>query len=79
MSRGLGDVYKRQKCHSSDIVIVKGQKTNYAKGNVIFTGATIFSAAIVDRFVCCNCGFVEEWVDNPQDLQKIRIKHGRTS
>ena len=64
------------KCNSADVVIVEGAKTNYAKGNVIFTGSTIFSAALVDKYVCCNCGFFEEWVNNPQDLQKIRAKYG---
>jgi len=64
------------KCNSVDVVIVKGEKTNYARGNVIFTGSTILSAAMVNKYVCCNCGFIEEWVDNSQDLQKIKLKYG---
>ena len=66
------------KCHSTDVVIIKGEKTNHARGNVIFTGSTIFSAAIVNKYICCNCGFVEDWVANREDLQKIKSKYGRT-
>ena len=63
------------KCNSNDIVIVRGEKSNFARGNVILTGSTIFNAAIINKYVCCNCGFIEEWVDNPQDLQKIKSKY----
>lgn len=64
------------KCHSTNIVIVKGKKNNLAKGNIIFIGSTIFNAAIINKYVCCSCGFIEEWVDNSQDLQKIKSKYG---
>ena len=67
------------KCCATDIVIVKGTKTNQARGNVIFTGATIFSAAVLSRYVCCNCGFAEEWIDDSQDLQKIKLYHSNAN
>lgn len=32
---------------------------------------TVFSAVPVHRYVCCSCGFSEEWIDQ-NDLQKLR-------
>jgi hypothetical protein len=30
----------------------------------------------VARYVCLNCGFVEEWIDNPHDLVRLYNKYG---
>lgn len=59
------------KCRSTDIVIVDGYAGAYGSGNNIMLGATIFSAVPVDRYVCCNCGFTEEWV-RESDLAKLK-------
>ena len=58
------------KCRSTDIARIPGQIG--AQGNNILTGATIFSAVKVSRFLCLNCGFSEEWVESKDDLKKIR-------
>ena len=31
---------------------------------------SIFSAVKVNRYICCNCGFTEEWIDK-EDINKI--------
>lgn len=59
------------KCNSSDIKRVKGSSRGYGAGNNIITGATIFSAVNVNRYICCNCGFCEEWIDK-EDIPKIK-------
>ncbi len=59
------------KCNSSDIIKVPGKAGAYGSGNNIMTGWTIFSAVLVHRYVCCSCGYSEEWIDQ-NDLQKLK-------
>lgn len=59
------------KCNSDDIIRVNGSARGYGAGNNIMVGATIFSAVKVNRYICCNCGFCEEWIDN-EDIPKIK-------
>lgn len=59
------------KCNSSDIVRVDGYAGAYGAGNNIMVGATIFSAVNVNRYICCNCGFTEEWIDK-KDIEKLK-------
>lgn len=58
------------KCQSKDIVRIDGSVDAYGTGNNVITGNTIFSAVNVNRYICCNCGFTEEWIDK-EDIQKI--------
>lgn len=57
------------KCGSDEILRFNGETDNLYGG--IMPGTTIFSAVAVDRFVCCNCGFVEHWV-RKGDIEKLR-------
>lgn len=59
------------KCGSYDIVRIDGYAGPYGAGNNIMTGHTIFSAVNVNRYICCTCGFTEEWIDG-NDLEKIK-------
>ena len=59
------------KCGSGDIVIIDGYTGAYGSGNNVMVGATIFSTVNVDRYICCNCGFTEEWI-NRQALDKVK-------
>ncbi len=59
------------KCGSNDIMRVDGHAGAYGSGNNIMLGMTIFSAVKVNRYICMNCGFTEEWIDR-EDLGKIR-------
>ena len=68
------------KCNSTNIVRVPGKAGGFGSGNNISMGATIFSAVLVTRYVCTGCGFVEEWVDQPEDLGKLAAKfEGRST
>lgn len=58
------------KCKSTNIVRIDGSAGAYGAGNNVLTGSTIFSAVNVNRYICCNCGFAEEWIDE-EDIQKI--------
>ena len=55
------------KCQST--LVVKVDNSRGQQFNPIKTGA--LSVAQVSRYVCCDCGYVEEWIENNKDLKKI--------
>ena len=34
----------------------------------------IFSAVLVHRYVCCACGYSEEWIDK-EDIRRLKEKY----
>ena len=62
------------KCSSTDIIRIEGQSKAYGAGNNIQMGMTIFSAVLVHRYLCCSCGFSEEWIDK-DDIEKLKKKY----
>lgn len=62
------------KCNSTDILRIEGQSKAYGAGNNIPVGMTIFSAVLVHRYLCCNCGFSEEWIDK-KDIEELKRKY----
>ena len=67
---------KCPKCASSNILKVPGQAGGFGAGNNIPVGRTIFSSVKVTRYLCGQCGYSEEWVEQASDLQKLREKYG---
>ena len=61
------------KCGSHDILRIEGQSKAYGAGNNIPVGMTIFSAVLVNRYLCCNCGYSEEWIDKT-DIPTLKNK-----
>lgn len=59
------------KCGCYEIVRVEGSAGLYGSGNNIMIGATIFSAINVNRYVCLNCGYSEEWIDK-EDIDRLK-------
>jgi len=62
------------KCSSTDILRIEGQSKAYGAGNNIPIGMTIFSAVLVHRYLCCSCGFSEEWIDK-EDIEALKKKY----
>ena len=62
------------KCNGTEILRVDGNAGAYGSGNNIPVGMTNFSAVLVNRYVCCNCGFTEEWIDK-EDIAKLKKKY----
>ena len=52
------------KCNSRTIVKIPGKFGAYGCGNNITWGFTVFSGVTVTRYLCCECGYSEEWIDN---------------
>jgi ribosomal protein S27AE len=63
------------KCGSSDIIRIPGRIRPYGAGNNIPVGITIFSSVKVTRFLCGGCGYSEEWVEAPADIDKVRKRY----
>ena len=61
------------KCGSTDIVVVPGKAGAYGVGNNIQVGLTNFSAVLVNRYVCCSCGYSEEWIKK-EDIPALKKK-----
>ena len=61
------------KCGGTDILRIEGTSKGYGAGNNIQVGMTIFSAVLVHRYLCCDCGYSEEWIDK-EDIQKLKDK-----
>lgn len=61
------------KCKGDDIIRIEGQSRAYGAGNNIQVGFTIFSAVKVHRYLCCSCGYSEEWIDK-EDIEKLKKK-----
>ena len=54
---------KCTKCNGADIILVPCKAGAYGVGNNIQVGWSNFSAVLVNRYVCCDCGYSEEWID----------------
>ena len=62
------------KCNGTDIIRIPGTVGAYGVGNNIQTGLTNLSAVRVNRYLCCSCGYSEEWIDK-QDIPKLEKKY----
>ncbi len=59
-----------RKCGSYDIINIRGLEAGYGIGDNIKSG--LISQAIVSKYLCCNCGYIEEWLDDLSTVEKIR-------
>ncbi len=59
---------KCPKCNSADIFIRKGFK--HAKGYSIMLGSTSFSEVPMDHYICKECGYIEQWLQDTEKLKK---------
>lgn len=65
------------KCGSRQLLRVPDHPGRYASGNNIYTTTfTLTGKVPVIRYVCLDCGYVENWVDNAADLAKLRRAFG---
>ena len=63
------------KCQSNRVVRVPDRPGRYASGNNIYISNFENLGKIpVIRYVCCACGYAENWVENAAELQKIEAR-----
>ncbi len=65
------------RCHSADLIKVPGSVGATGSGSNIPVGWTIFTAIPVARLVCLTCGFVDSYVEDWRDLEKLREQFGK--
>lgn len=65
------------KCGSCEVIRVPDNPYRHASGNNIYTSsATLVGKIPVIRYVCADCGYVENWVETRSGLEKIKKKFG---
>lgn len=58
-----------QEVYSGAKISVKGGSYG---SNTIPLGGVFGSQLALDNYVCCDCGYVESYINKPADLDKIR-------
>lgn len=64
------------KCHSKDIVRVPDNAHRYLSHSIVITRAITVDRIPVVRYVCCGCGYIESWVENSTDIDKLKKELG---
>ena len=65
------------KCGSCDILRVPDHPHRHASGNNIYaTTLTLVGKIPVIRYVCLDCGYVENWVETPEERERLRKAFG---
>ena len=64
------------KCDSNKIIRIPGETGIYGVGNNISSGF-LKGTVNVTRYMCCNCGYIEEWIDSKEDIIKLIQKYSR--
>ena len=54
---------------------IEGRTGGHSGHNDIPAGG-FFGTVKVTRYLCGSCGFSEEWIDAPEDLQQLKEKYG---
>lgn len=62
------------KCNSRNNLKIPGKFGAYGSGNNIAWGISGFSGVKVTRYLCCECGYSEEWIDDKEDIEKLYKK-----
>ena len=60
------------KCQSKDLIKVPGNVGAFGAGHNIPVGWRAMNAVPVTRLVCGACGFTEQWIQDPKDLERVR-------
>ena len=59
------------KCGSTDIICFPNSGFPADSAHGILPGLTIMSCVQVHRYICCSCGFTEEWV-NKNSIETLK-------
>lgn len=67
---------KCPKCLGENILKIETPPMKYRYSAQIPVGITVFSAVSVPRYICCTCGYSEEWI-NEEDIPTLLDKYPR--
>lgn len=60
------------KCGSPKIARVPDNAHRYLGNSICVTRIAAVKRIPVARYVCCSCGYVENWVEEEQGLEEVR-------
>lgn len=63
------------KCDGRKTIRIPSPKFGRTGDNSIRIGWGKSNQSRVTRYLCCQCGFTEEWVDDPYDIAKIEASY----
>lgn len=72
----MKNAYVCPKCGSRDIVRVPDDAHRYLANSICITKLVTVERVPVARFVCCGCGYVENWVETRRELEAVRQAFG---
>ena len=64
------------KCGAQNIVRVPDDAHRYLANSICITKVAWVKRIPVARYVCCDCGYVENWVETQSERDKIRGTFG---
>lgn len=64
------------KCGSHNIVRVPDDAHRYLANSICITKRITVERVPVARYVCCDCGYVESWVETQRELDAIKGAFG---
>lgn len=64
------------KCGSKNMVCVPDNTHRYLANSIAITNVAWVKRIPVARYVCCDCGYVENWVENRHELAKLKETFG---
>ena len=61
----MKNTHQCPKCQSQDIIHVPNLDFHHIP-------ISMFKMVSIARYICASCGFCEEWIDSPEDRQKLK-------
>lgn len=66
------------KCGGKEVLRIPDNPLRHASGNNIYTTtATLAGKIPVIRYVCAQCGYTENWVEQRAQLQRLKERFGQ--
>lgn len=60
------------KCRSQKVARVPDNAHRYLSNSICMTNIAWVKRIPVARYVCCDCGYVENWVEKQNEREEIR-------
>ncbi len=64
------------KCSSKNIACVPDNAHRYLANSIVITNIAWVKRIPVARYVCCDCGYVENWVETQSGREEIKRTFG---
>lgn len=59
------------KCRSAHVIRVPDNAHRYLSNSIAITKWVTVNRIPVARYVCCDCGYVENWIENRHELSTV--------